>query len=328
MDATKVSTVDRLEVLVLVDNITDSLSTNPANVTAEWSGLLSGGRLRLMSGRNICCAHHGLSLLLTAHIGSEMRTLLFDAGPEGAGFLRNTQILGVDFAQVDSVVLSHGHWDHAGGLVDAIEAIAKARRGAGVECYVHPGMFAQRATPRAGGELVVHEPVPNPEQLAAAGATVVNTREPRAIGGGAFYVSGEIPRVTKYEVGLPGQVRRSADGQSWEPDPLLMDERFISVHVKDKGQFIFSACSHAGLINVLHHARSVFPEVPLFGVMGGLHLSGITEKIIPETIADLKTFGLGFLAPGHCTGWRALTAMAKVFGDELVPSAVGKKYLF
>jgi 7,8-dihydropterin-6-yl-methyl-4-(beta-D-ribofuranosyl)aminobenzene 5'-phosphate synthase len=61
--------------------------------------------------------------------------------------------------------------------------------------------------------------------------------------------------------------------------------------------------------------------------MGGLHLSGVTEKIIPDTINDLKEFGLRLLAPGHCTGWRALTAMARTFGDELVPSAVGKRYL-
>jgi 7,8-dihydropterin-6-yl-methyl-4-(beta-D-ribofuranosyl)aminobenzene 5'-phosphate synthase len=61
--------------------------------------------------------------------------------------------------------------------------------------------------------------------------------------------------------------------------------------------------------------------------MGGLHLSGVTEKIIPDTIGDLKKFGLKLLAPGHCTGWRALSLMAREFGDELVPSAVGKKYL-
>ncbi len=71
----KILTVDRLEVLVLVDNVTDSLSTNPQNVTAEWSGLLSGGRLRMISGQNICCAHHGLSLLISAHIGGEKRTM-------------------------------------------------------------------------------------------------------------------------------------------------------------------------------------------------------------------------------------------------------------
>ena len=105
-----------------------------------------------------------------------------------------------------------------------------------------------------------------------------------------------------------------------------MDERFISVHVKDMGQVVFSACSHAGLVNVLMHARSVFPQVGLYGVVGGLHLSGATEKIIPRTVVDLRGLDLRLIAPGHCTGWRALNAMSKVFGDELVPLAVGKRF--
>lgn len=319
--------VDSLDVLVIVDNVTDSLSTNPKNVIAEWSGLLTGGRLRMISGQNICCAHHGLSLLITAQSAGEKRSLLLDAGPEGATFLRNANILGVDLGAVEAVVLSHGHWDHAGGLVAAVEAIARARGKASFKCFVHPGMFAQRASQRPNGELYVHELVPDPDRLSKAGADVLSTREPQVTGGGAFFISGEIPRLTKYEAGLPGHLRRSGDGQSWEPDPLIMDERFISVHVKGKGQFVFSACSHAGLINVLTHARSTFPDVPLYGAMGGLHLSGVTEKIIPDTIDDLKGFNLKLLAPGHCTGWRALTAMARTFGDELVPSAVGKRYL-
>ncbi|HVC12394.1 MAG TPA: MBL fold metallo-hydrolase [Burkholderiales bacterium] len=319
--------VDRLEVLVLVDNVTDSLSSTPTNVIPEWTGLLTSGRMHIVSGAGICCAHHGLSLLITAHVGDAKRMLLLDAGPEGATFLRNAGILGVDFGAIDAVVLSHGHWDHAGGLLAAVEAIARDRGAGAVECYTHPGMFAQRATQRPTGELAVHEPVPDPALLTEAGARVVNTRAPQVVGGGAFYVSGEIPRRTSYEIGLPGHMRRGADGKSWEPDPLLMDERFVSVRVKGKGQFVFSACSHAGLINVLTHARELFPEAPLYGVMGGLHLSGVTEKAIPETVADLKKFGLKMLAPGHCTGWRALSAMAREFGEELAPSAVGKRYL-
>ena len=318
--------VDRLEVLVVVDNATDSLSSNPKNVIPEWSGLLTSGRMRMVSGENICCAHHGLSLLITAYRGSEAHTLLFDAGPEGATFLRNARILGIDFGSVEAVMLSHGHWDHAGGLLAAVKAIAAAR-GSGTPCYMHPGMYAERGAQRPNGEFAQYEPVPSAGQLTEAGARVVNTREPQVVAGGVFYISGEVPRVTPYEKGFPGHMRRSADGKDWEPDPLIMDERFISVHVRDKGQFIFSACSHAGLVNVLKHAREVFPAVPLYGTIGGLHLSGPTEKIIGETIGDLKSFGLRLLAPGHCTGWRALTAMAREFGDELVPSAVGKRYL-
>jgi 7,8-dihydropterin-6-yl-methyl-4-(beta-D-ribofuranosyl)aminobenzene 5'-phosphate synthase len=319
--------VDGLEVLVLVDNTTDSLSTNPRDVLPEWSVLLTGGKLRVLSGQNICCAHHGLSLLLTVHVGGETRTLLFDAGPAAATFERNAAILGVDFASIEAVVLSHGHWDHAGGLLAAVESIARGRGGRSFTCYVHPGMFRQRATSRPDGQLYVNEPVPDPEKLSRAGASVVNSREPQSVADGAFYVSGEIPRVTSYEAGVPNHLTRSADGKSWEPDPLIMDERFVAVHVKNKGQFVFSACSHAGLVNVLTHARSVFPSIPLYGAMGGLHLSGINERVIPETVADLKTFGLKLLAPGHCTGWRAVSQLARAFGEELVPSAVGKKYL-
>jgi len=319
--------VDRLDVLVLVDNTTDSLSTNPRHVASEWAVLSAENRLPVLSGDNICCAHHGLSLLLTAHVGDRRHTLLFDAGPAAATFTRNARILGVDFAAIESVVLSHGHWDHAGGLVAAIAAIAEKRGTRGVDCYTHPGMFRPRATKRPDGGLYVNEAVPGPDALGKAGARVVDTREPQILAGGAFYVSGEIPRVTRYEVGVPNHLSRSADGQAWEPDPLIMDERFVAVRVKDRGEVVFSACSHAGVINVLTHAGSLFPSVPLHSVMGGLHLSGINEQVIPDTVTDLKRFGLTLLAPGHCTGWRALTAMAKEFGDELVPSAVGKRYV-
>jgi len=317
---------DQLEVLVLVDNVTDSLSTNSGVAISEWTGLLTAGRLPLLSGRCTCCAHHGLSLLITARAGRATRTVLFDTGPEAATFLRNAAILGVDFGAIDAVVLSHGHWDHGGGLLEAIEMIARARNGQRVDCFLHPGMFAERALQRPNGELLRFESIPDPGVLAKAGANVVNTREPQFIADGAFYLSGEIPRRTTYETGLPGHVRRSDDDQSWEPDPLIMDERFLAAHVKGKGQIVFSACSHAGIVNVLAHARSVWPSVPLYGVMGGLHLSGATEKIIPETVADLQKFDLKLLAPGHCTGWRAMSAMASVFGDQLVPSAVGKRY--
>jgi 7,8-dihydropterin-6-yl-methyl-4-(beta-D-ribofuranosyl)aminobenzene 5'-phosphate synthase len=190
-------------------------------------------------------------------------------------------------------------------------------------------MFVERAARRPNGDVFVYERVPDPEALTKAGASVVNTRDPRLVAGGAFYLSGEIPRRTAYEEGFPGHVRRAADGRTWEPDPLIMDERlrFVSVRVKDKGQVVFSACSHAGIINVLTESRSALPAAPLYGVIGGLHLSGATEKVIPETIADLGRLGLRLVAPAHCTGWRAVSAMARAFGDELAPSAVGKRYV-
>ena len=68
-------------------------------------------------------------------------------------------------------------------------------------------------------------------------------------------------------------------------------------------------------------------QVPPFAIMGGLHLTGLTEAIIPETIADMEQFGLQIFAPGHCTGWRAISAMERTFKDKVVPLAVGKRFL-
>ena len=174
--------VDSLEVLVLVDNTTDSLSSNPRDVLPEWSVLFTGGKLRVLSGQNICCAHHGLSLLISARTGGRTRTLLFDAGPAAATFERNAAILGVDFSSIEAVVLSHGHWDHAGGLVAAVESIARGRGDGSFTCYMHPGMFRQRATKRPDGQLYVSELVPDPGRLPGrrARAAHASWREPWA----------------------------------------------------------------------------------------------------------------------------------------------------
>jgi 7,8-dihydropterin-6-yl-methyl-4-(beta-D-ribofuranosyl)aminobenzene 5'-phosphate synthase len=91
---------------------------------------------------------------------------------------------------------------------------------------------------------------------------------------------------------------------------------------------VFSACSHAGIVNVCRHARATFPDVPLHAIMGGLHLSGPNEAIIAQTVADLGEFGLKTIAAGHCTGWRAMTALANAFGSALAPTAVGKQFTF
>ena len=142
-----------------------------------------------------------------------------------------------------------------------------------------------------------------------------------------FYVSGEIPRITTYEKGLTGQVSRVADDAPWEPDTLMMNERFLAVQVRDRGLVVFSACSHAGIVNVLHHARDCFPSVKLHAAMGGFHLAGPTEAIIPETVRDLRGFGLDLIIPAHCTGWRAVRALTDAFGEAIVvPAAVGKLF--
>jgi hypothetical protein len=169
------------------------------------------------------------------------------------------------------------------------------------------------------------EDVPNPDDYRAAGCEPAVTREAVTLLDGSCFVSGEIPRVTRHEKGLPGHVARDRDGGGeWEPDPWITDERFVALHVKGCGLVVFSASSHAGLINVLTEARRLFPDIPLYAVVGGFHLSGaVVEKIIPETVRDLADFQLRFIVPSHCTGWRARFRIdatdAKAVGAGLGP---------
>jgi len=233
-------------------------------------------------------------------------------------------------ASIDAMMLSHGHWDHAGAMPRALELI-HLHSGAGrppVPTYMHPGMYRNRAMKAPDGSMRPFADVPTPAMLEQQGATVVHATQEQVVLEDLFYVSGEIPRVTAFETGLPGQHRRTDDGSGWEPDPLLNDERFLAVRIKDKGLLVFTACSHAGVINVLSHARERFPGEPLHGVMGGFHLAGIHEAVIPQTVGALRGFGLKHIAAAHCTGWRAVNALAAAFGDAVVPSAVGRTYRY
>jgi 7,8-dihydropterin-6-yl-methyl-4-(beta-D-ribofuranosyl)aminobenzene 5'-phosphate synthase len=145
-----------------------------------------------------------------------------------------------------------------------------------------------------------------------------------------FYLSGEIPRVSSFEKGRPDHLCRQAVDRPWEPDPLIRDERYVAVHVRGKGLIVFSVCSHAGIVNVLLNARETFSDVPLYGVLGGLHLAGAAmERLIPDTMAHLQQFALQQIMPAHCTGWRALWALLNTFGESVVtPSAVGSRFTF
>ena len=317
--------VDTLQIQVLIDNVTDSLSTVPKNVIHEMDYLETHG-MKELSGECLCCAAHGFSLLLTTSKKSITHTVLFDAGPEGEVFQRNVTKLNVDVGSIEDIVLSHGHWDHAGGFIKVLDLMGPDHH---PTFHVNPGMFHKRAT-RAFETSTVHpfKDIPSVHALQARGARVINDEKERLLGNNMFYLSGEISRVTSYEKGFPEHVRLL--DQEWIPDPLLMDERFLTVNVRDKGLIVFSACSHAGIVNVLTHTKKCFPSIPLYAVMGGFHLSGQSvEGIISPTVNDIKNFNLKMIIPAHCTGWRAVNALCNTFEEGIVvPSAVGRIYSF
>ena len=195
-----------------------------------------------------------------ARLRTGAHTILFDGGPVDYAVERNGVRLGIDFGAIGAVMLSHGHWDHAGGIPRALGNDRPGEWRAG-----RAAVFASRHVPaarraaagrrRAADATRSHTPA----DWALLGAEPVVTDTAQTCLDDRFFVSGEIPRITAYEKGLAGQVCRPYDGAPWEPDPLLMDERFLAVHVRDKGMVVFSACSHAGIVNVMHHVHVDVP---------------------------------------------------------------------
>src|SRR5262249_19358738 len=219
-----------------------------------------------------------------------------------------------------------GHWDHMAALGATIERII-GQQGR-VTVHVNPGMFNERAVRLSSGDIVPVARVPLPPDLERRGAVVINSAEPRLLLDNHFYYSGEIPRVSPFEKGRDDHFCRTGPEAAWEPDPLLLDERLLVAKVRGLGLIVFSSCSHAGIVNVCTHVRSLFPDVAIYAVLGGLHLGGVMERNIPDTVDGLKSFNIAHTITGHCTGWRALRALANAFGDTVSQSAVGTTYTF
>lgn len=314
-------TVDALTVSVVVDNSSDMLSTRPPHIASELRVLISAG-MQELTGEGLCSAHHGLSLVVSARLDAQERTVLFDAGPDPYALERNVRRMGLDFGKIEAVVLSHGHFDHSEGLLKAIELIRGTRRKHSIPLHLHPGVFVRRAVRLPNGDIIPLQEVPSRAALSREGYSLVESDRPEEILDGAFFLSGEIPR-RSFERGMANHLRVTSSGD-WEPDPLVTDERFMVAHVSRKGLVIFTGCSHAGIVNVCCHAQELFPETPFYALVGGLHLVYPNEDLIDETIAELNKFGFRLIIPGHCTGWRAVHAFATAFGGSTVdPLAVG-----
>ena len=278
---------------------------------------------------DFCCAAHGLSLLLTAVVGQQKRALLLDAGPCPQLWKDNAAKLGIDLSSVDSIVLSHYHADHSGGLSGAVPAIAAARRAAGkgpVRVDLHRSRPDSRAIQLPSGSVLPLQPeTPSFEDLQRLGGEVVLSQEPHILSD-CFFVSGEIPRRTSYEKGLVGSKR--LEDNDWRDDCDVDEERYVAVKVRGSGVVVFSSCSHAGIVNVCRHALDL-AGVPLLAAMGGFHLGGTgLEERVSDTVQDLVKLQPKAILPGHCTGWRAKTAMAQAMPDQYIPALAGGRYVF
>jgi 7,8-dihydropterin-6-yl-methyl-4-(beta-D-ribofuranosyl)aminobenzene 5'-phosphate synthase len=303
----------KLEIISLMDNTVDFLSSNiqkEVQSFRHWKQTYS----------ELPFAEHGFSMLLRVFSGKNTCTILFDTGVSPNGVLMNAERMGIDLNEVSYVVLSHGHYDHFGGLPAIIKTVKKSD----LMIIAHENMVKRRATINSKGEIKEYPTFPKSKELAPA--KIVNTKKPHLIANNLACVTGEIPRRAIFEKGL---MQNRIYINSWQPDPLVLDDRALVVNIKDKGLVIISGCAHAGIINTIRYAQQITGLSKVYAILGGFHLAGKEfEKRIEPTIGELKKINPDLIVPSHCTGWRALFSIAQAFPNCFVCNSVGNSYLF
>jgi 7,8-dihydropterin-6-yl-methyl-4-(beta-D-ribofuranosyl)aminobenzene 5'-phosphate synthase len=248
----------------------------------------------------------------------EDRRILFDTGMVPDALLFNLRALKVDLAGADCIVLSHGHYDHTGAIVESV------RSAGGTKVYAHPHVFLPRAFIDARGkrrEIGVPKKQ-NRERVEAAGGEIVFRREPVEVVPG-MWTTGEIPR-NSFEDPLPlaegERLLVSVDGREVE-DKILDDQGLFAV-VEGVGCIVFAGCCHAGLINTLNHVKRLVGVDNIYGFVGGTHLVGRSDEYVEKTVSGLT--GLKLISPCHCTGFRSEARLWKAFPEQFVLNYGGR----
>jgi 7,8-dihydropterin-6-yl-methyl-4-(beta-D-ribofuranosyl)aminobenzene 5'-phosphate synthase len=320
--------VDRVEILTLIDNVLDLLlmSTDvakrigPGGAEGMHMPVVEAPLLESGEFMDAPVAEHGLSFLISVISGTERRSLLFDTGSSVGTLVHNLRVLGVDPAEIEAIVLSHGHFDHTMGLnglagnLDPLPPLV-----------VHPHVWLRRRVNIPGREPW-ELPTTSEEKVRAAGFRVIEASQPSSLLGGGIVVTGEVERTTSFEQGLP--VHEAYRDGAWQPDPLLHDDQALVANLRGKGLVVITGCSHAGVINTVRYARKITGVDRVHAVLGGFHLAGLLyEPIIPATVEALREIGPEVVVPSHCTGLRAIHALADAFPDAFLPGSVGTRYV-
>ena len=259
---------------------------------------------------------HGLSVL----IETGANKILFDAGPSDI-VVYNLGLLGVHPRELDAIVLSHGHYDHTGGLPSIL-----AMAGKKIPVFSHPDIFTKRYSVAANNCRYVGVPFTR-EHLVHLGADFRSVEEPLELVPN-LWISGPVPRETNYEEGdsrlvVPENCEEEAccAGTAFQKDPLLDD---MAIYVRcSKGLVVLGGCAHSGIINMVNHGLKVTASIKVHGLLGGTHLGPTLEPQQNATMAALEWFNPDFIASNHCTGFAMMARLAQTFGKKFIPAFCG-----
>ena len=254
---------------------------------------------------------HGLSF----YIETGDRRILFDTG-QNLAISNNARVLGIDLKQIDTVVLSHGHYDHSGGLQSILECNKN------FTLYGHPDVFSQKVKQTNGNYKYIGIPVEK-DDVVNAGVLLKLSRKPVEIAPGVM-TSGEIALENDFEDGEPMFFLKT--DEQVMPDTLADDLALILE--TDKGLVVLLGCSHRGVINTLTQVARLKGSHKIHAILGGLHLGKASDDKLAKIIGHLREFELDMIGVGHCTGPRAFLALANEFEDRVSFNTVGSVFEF
>jgi 7,8-dihydropterin-6-yl-methyl-4-(beta-D-ribofuranosyl)aminobenzene 5'-phosphate synthase len=338
--------VEKISITILMDNSTDFLLTNSAH--AKRPPLIINERFSLPPP----VAEHGFSALVNIvkdtknkaeknsniYNNSSSNTFLFDTGVSENGVLHNADTFGIDFNQIDGIILSHGHFDHFAGLVNILKRISSSRQPTTsthvIDIFAHPDAFLRRWEIYPDGKRAKC-PFLDEKQLRELGARIHKTASVRFLPSEDFpslLITGQIPRETSFEKGFPFQYSENPfDKKNLVPDPLIIDDQAIVANVKNKGLVILTGCGHAGVINTINYAKKITGLDKIYAIIGGFHLpadGGIYEEAIDPTLKELQKVDPEYIIPCHCTGWKATNKIIDLMPKKFIQSGVGTVFTF
>jgi len=251
--------------------------------------------------------------------GREHR-VLYDAGMTPDGLIENMRRLDLSPKDLEAIVLSHGHFDHTTGLDGLVRLLGRPN----LPVIIHPEFWNRRRIAIPGREPF-ELPSTSKSALRGAGFEIVEDKRPSFLLDGCLLVTGEVDRTTEFEQGFP--VHQALRDGEWQPDPLILDDQAAVVNVRDKGLVVLTGCGHSGIVNIVRHARKLTGVERVYAVIGGFHLNGpLFEPIIPATCEALAEMAPEVMVPAHCTGWRAIHALAATFPDAFIQNSVGTRF--
>jgi 7,8-dihydropterin-6-yl-methyl-4-(beta-D-ribofuranosyl)aminobenzene 5'-phosphate synthase len=322
--------VDSVRLTILVDNMTDPLLRDAETIKRHtWPKALAPGAERVPSqvsvggtAPDMLVGEPGFSALVRITKGDRERTVLFDTGVSPTGMVENMGRLQIDPGDIETIVLSHGHWDHVAGMEGLIKILGRPN----LPVLIHPEFWSRRRLALPGIDPAEF-PSTSRQALEGASFTIVEDQQPSFLLDGSALVTGEVDRTTEFETGFKGH--EAYRGGRWEPDPLILDDQALVLSLRDRGLVVLSGCGHAGIVNTVRYALRLTGETKVAAVIGGFHLSGpMFEPIIEPTVRAFDELRPGMLMPAHCTGWRAVHLLAGRFPDAFVPCAVGTTVTF